>query len=126
MFTATAVYAQKRGSVNIEYKGAKLDSLISLSHKIESAQTTLNGYRVQVYSGSGQKSKEEAKAAQAKLQSSFPNEKIYIDYNAPFWRVRIGDFRFRSEALPLLSKVKAQFAGSYTVRDVSVRKRIFK
>ncbi|MBP5418264.1 MAG: SPOR domain-containing protein [Bacteroidales bacterium] len=122
----STVYGQKRGTVTIDYNSVQLDSLISMSHKIDSEQSTLNGYRVQVYSGSGVKAKAEAKAAQIKLQTLYPNEKVYIVYNAPFWRVRIGDFRYRSEALPLLSDVKTQFAGSYTVRDHTVRKKIFK
>ena len=122
----SAAYGQKRGTVTIDYHSAQLDSLISTNHKIESDQPNINGYRVQVYSGSGVKAKAEAKAAQAKLQTLFPDEKVYIVYNAPFWRVRIGDFRYRSEALPLLSKVKSHFAGSYAVRDYTVRKRSFR
>lgn len=89
-------------------------------------QATLEGYRIQIYSGSGVSAKQEAFAAQTKFLESFPNEKVYLAFNAPFWRVRVGDYRFRSEALPLLERVKRQFTGSYLVRDNAIRKQEFK
>ena len=56
----------------------------------------------------------------------YPSEKVYIIYNAPFWRVRVGDYRSRSEAMKLMNKLQANFSGSYIVRDNTVRKSTFR
>lgn len=89
-------------------------------------QTSLEGFRVQIYSGSGVKSKDEAQSIQAKFLRTRPDVKAYIVYNAPFWRVRVGDFRSRSEAMVLLEEVKGAFSGSYIVRDNTVKKKTFR
>lgn len=89
-------------------------------------QTSLEGFRVQIYSGSGLTSKDEASATQTRFLKMFPGERAYIIYNAPFWRVRVGDFRSRSEAMRMLQSVKPSFAGSYIVRDNTIRKKNFR
>lgn len=122
---ANSAIAQN-GSVSTTYHASKLDSLILCNERTNANQATLEGYRIQIYSGSGVSAKQEAFAAQTKFLESFPNEKVYLAFNAPFWRVRVGDYRFRSEALPLLNRVKRQFTGSYLVRDNAIRKQEFK
>lgn len=117
--------AQSRTAAT-QYSSAALDSLFMLTLRGNYNQPSLDGYRVQIYSGSGPSAKKAALDAKANFLKLFPNERVYVRYDAPFWRVRVGDFRFRSEALPLLSRVKRHFAGSYTVKDNNVRKKTFK
>ena len=58
-----------------------------------------------------------------KILELFPNiNEVYVVYNAPFWRVRVGNFRDRCEAMPLLNKIKLQFPGTYAVRDNAIKK----
>lgn len=122
MLSALAAKAQ----AEVEFSSMQLDSLTQEYLRSNLEMSTLDGYRIQIYSGSGTKAKSEALTAKLKFNEAFPLEKVYVVYNAPFWRVRTGDFRFRSEALPLLERVKRQFPGSYTVRDNTVRKKTFK
>lgn len=122
----TGSLAAQTKIVEVDFSSVQLDSLVNSFVRENNDMQTLDGYRIQIYSGSGAKAKVEAQNARNRFVASFPTEKVYVVYNAPFWRVRTGDFRFRSEALPLLDKVKKQFPGSYTVRDNTVRKRSFK
>jgi hypothetical protein len=80
----------------------------------------VEGYRIQIYSGTGTNSKHEAQDVRSKFLNQFPNEKVFVEYSAPFMRVRVGSFRHMHEALPLLRKVKASFPSSYIVRDPSI------
>lgn len=129
--TATSLFtteanAQQAGTLNVEFMTSSLDSLITNCQRSNYNQTQLDGFRVQIYSGSGIKSKDEAASAQARFLKAFPDKKAYIIYNAPFWRVRVGDFRSRSEAMKMLNTVKPTFSGSYIVRDNTVRKKNFR
>lgn len=117
---------QSKGRLNVQFTTASLDSLVRYNAQSNSNQTTLDGFRIQIYSGSGVTSKNDAAETQAKFMKMYPAEKAYIIYNAPFWRVRVGDYRSRSEALRLLSKLQGTFSGSYVVRDNTVRKQTFK
>lgn len=122
----TGSLAAQTKKAEVEYSSVQLDSLVNSFVRDNSEMQTIDGYRIQIYSGSGVKAKSEAQDVKNKFVSAFPTERVYVVYNAPFWRVRTGDFRFRSEALPLLDKVKRQFPGCYTVRDNTVRKKSFK
>ena len=102
-----------------------IDSLLTATIRKNYEEKYLEGFRIQLYSGSGPAAKQEALAKKTKFLSMFPSEKAYTVYTAPFWRVRVGDFRFRSEAQPLLNRVKVQFPGCYTVKDNTIRKDNF-
>ncbi len=118
--------AQSSGTLKVDFMTQSLDSLIIHSERSNYNQTQLDGFRIQIYSGSGIKSKDEATAAQSRFMRLFPEQKVYVIYNAPFWRVRVGDYRSRSEAMTLLNTVKQSFGGSYVVRDNTVRKKNFR
>src|SRR5690554_6927282 len=85
----------------------------------------VEGYRIQLYSGTGNNSKQEAQEVRSKLLGLFPEENVFVEYNAPFMRVRVGSFRHKHEALPLLRKLKSSFPSCYIVRDASIPLREF-
>lgn len=121
------MFAQaQRSSVEVTYSSAKLDSLISINQRSNYNQTSLEGYRIQIFSGSGVSAKKEAHEIRDKFIELFPREKVQVRYDAPFWRVKIGDYRSRSEAMALLEVVKRKFPGAYTVKDKEVHKNAFK
>lgn len=109
------------GSVTI-HQDAGIEEMM-VDHKEENSRIAFfEGYRIQLYSGSGVNSKKEAMAVKIKFLGLFPDEKVDLFYNAPFWRVRVGSYRFKNEALPLLTKVKPHFPSSYMVKDNQVKK----
>ncbi|MFA6058896.1 MAG: SPOR domain-containing protein [Taibaiella sp.] len=75
----------------------------------------VRGFRVQIYNGNDRK-----KASQAKLDfmRAFPGVRSYLVYNNPQFRVRVGDFKSRREAMDLYNKVSARFNPCMIVPDV--------
>lgn len=73
------------------------------------------GFRVQIYNGNDRK-----KASQVKLDfmRAFPGVRSYLIYNNPQFRVRVGDFRARKDALELYNKLSSRFNPSMVVPDV--------
>lgn len=82
--------------------------------------STVEGYRIQIYSGTGATARKDSQEARAKFSESYPEEKLKIEYNAPFWRVRVGCFRHKHEALRLLNRTKRIFPNCYIVRDSDI------
>lgn len=109
------------GRVTI-HQDAGIEAMMVDHQQGNSQIAVLEGYRIQLYSGSGVNSKREAMAVKIKFLGLFPDEKVDLFYNAPFWRVRVGNYRFKNEALPLLTKVKKHFPSSYMVKDNQVKK----
>lgn len=68
------------------------------------------GYRVQVFSDGNQRTaKGETQKKAAIVSSRFPTYRTYTSYAAPFWRLRVGDFRSRREAEEAAANLKAAF-----------------
>lgn len=69
----------------------------------------VQGYRIQVYSGSGNaQAKKAAKAMEAKVRAAFPELSVYCHFKSPRWICRVGDFATREEAQRYLTKIRNQ------------------
>ena len=63
------------------------------------AYIKIQGFRTQVFSGNDQrKSKDEAFEKEKMIKELFPTVPTYVTYTAPFWKLRVGDFRSHEEA----------------------------
>lgn len=82
------------------------------------------GYRVQVFSDNNARSaKSEARGRARNISSRFPHYRTYVVYNAPFWRLRVGDFRNQQDAMQAADEIKRAFP-SYSREVRVVRDRI--
>lgn len=81
------------------------------------AENKIVGWRVQVYNSSGQNSRKEAQDMRQKFTSNFPNIATYQIYQAPFFKIRVGDFRTREEAFMLYKQIQHMFPAAYLVKD---------
>lgn len=97
-------------------KDARIDLLIQQQKYINTlALRNVTGYRVQVLSTSNRAAANQAKA---KLMQLFPQYKTYLDYQSPYFRVRIGDFLQRDSAGTLREQLVPYFPnGVFTVKD---------
>lgn len=67
------------------------------------------GFRAQVFSGNLRNSKEEAFKREKEIKEAFPEMVTYVTYVAPFWRLRIGDYRSHEEAYHVMRTLMAAF-----------------
>lgn len=78
-------------------RGANVETTDSLTF------LKVQGFRTQVFSGNNQRvSKDEAFRKEKEIKELFPDVPTYVTYNAPFWRLRIGDYRSHEEAYHML------------------------
>ncbi len=80
----------------------------------------INGYRVQIFSGSGQNARTIMSATSQKFLKNFPNfdpAQIYTEYKAPYFKMCVGDFRSRGEANAFYHKIKELYPDSYVVKS---------
>lgn len=67
---------------------------------------TALGFRIQIFSGS---SRNEAYAIQARFQQRYDDISTYITYTQPNYRVKVGDFRSRSEAESFMTELRKSY-----------------
>jgi hypothetical protein len=98
-----------------------IDFLLDTHIEMNKRHIYTDGFRIQLFSGSGQKARHEAMKVKSSVLELFPDEQVYLSFTAPFWRVRVGNYRNKYEALSLLNKLKKEFPNSYIVKDGSIK-----
>ncbi len=85
---------------------------------IEVNNNKFDGWRVQIYFGSGQKAMAEAQNAKKKFLIRYGNKNgAYIVYDSPFFKVRVGDFRTKAEAMYFKTQIEKTFPQSWVIKD---------
>jgi len=80
----------------------------------------MNGYRVQIFSGSGQNARATMLSISQQFLRNYPdfdNSQIYTEYRAPYFKMCVGDFRSRGEANAFYHKIKSLYPDSYVVKS---------
>lgn len=68
------------------------------------------GFRVQIFSGNNQRTaKDEAFKKEQQIKERFPDIQTYVTYNAPFWRLRVGDYDSHEEAFIVQRQISDAF-----------------
>lgn len=78
-------------------------------------QITQPGYRVQV---SQSTKRDQIRLQEAQIKERFPQIATYEIYQAPNFKLRVGNFDNRIEAYSLYRQLKPQFSSSFIVEDV--------
>ena len=114
----------EQGKVSL-HQDARLNRLIY--SKVTGTPYTVNyimkdGFRVQVFSSDQMRTaKTEAYKIEDLIKAKHPNLPTYVVYQAPFWKVRVGDCNTSAEAQELRSFVLAEFpemrSDTYIVRE---------
>lgn len=88
------------------------------------ATVQTGGYRVQVFSSNNPRTaRAEAHGRAATIGAEFPEWATYVSFDAPYWRLKIGDFRSYEDGRAALSLLKKHFP-AYAKEMRLVRDRI--
>jgi hypothetical protein len=68
------------------------------------------GFRVEVFSDNNPRTaKATASIKKRNLEARFKNYPVYMVFESPFWRVRLGDFKTRGEAEGAMQEIRSAF-----------------
>lgn len=102
---------------------SRIDTLLKYHRVINKAlQDNLNddgiaGYRIQVFFDSGNNSKSRATAVMEAFIEKYPEVGCYISFKEPYYRIRVGDFRSKIEALGFLDKILRSYPNAWVIKD---------
>jgi hypothetical protein len=82
-----------------------------------SNQKMVDGFRVEIFLGSGNDGKTGAGKARTEFLTAYPDVKAYLAYNQPNYSIRVGDFKERIDAVRFLQKIKEQYPDALLVRE---------
>lgn len=101
--------------VTVHQSQAILDGM--KEHIGKNPSRTLSGYRVRIYFDNRQNARSASEAAMNKFIAANPEISAYRSYQNPFFKVTVGDFRTRSEAMELLLRIRNDFPTAFVVKE---------
>lgn len=110
-------------------KGAKADITVHQSQNIlkalnnqiaSNSSRKMSGYRVRIFNDNKQTSRGASEAAMNRFKGMYPGIAAYRTYSNPFFKVTVGDFRTKSEAMQLLQQIKGSFPSAFIVKESSI------
>lgn len=104
---------EKEGKVTL-LQDPQIDTLIKQHIEYNAHKTTQPGYRVQIYFGNRRVQADDAKA---NFLKKYPDEDVYLIYQQPNYKVRVGDFKTRLEAYRFYRQIVADFGSTFIVKD---------
>lgn len=87
------------------------------SHVASNEGRTLSGYRVRIFFDNKQTARNDSETTLKKFKSLFPDVMAYRLYANPYFKVTVGDFRTKSEAMALLARIKGEFPSAFVVKE---------
>ena len=98
-----------------------MDSLILENYKkhlvYNSKNRGIEGYRIRIFSDNGQGAKDEQMRVRARFLSLYPEIASYPYYEGSYYKVYVGDFRTKRDALKQLDVVRKDFPDAFIVED---------
>jgi hypothetical protein len=79
----------------------------------------MEGFRIQIYASNNRNAREESNKVNADFISKFPEIPSYQLFAEPgYYKIRVGDFRTKTEATKLFQIISKEFPDAYMVPDV--------
>jgi len=81
------------------------------------ASKPLSGYRIRVYYDNDQSSRSRSEAIARQISAAYPGIGVYRTFESPNFKVTVGDFRTRDEALALFNELKTKYPAAFIIKD---------
>ncbi len=78
---------------------------------------TLSGYRVRIFFDNRQTARVESEETLKRFEALYHDVVAYRTYANPYFKVTVGDFRTKSEAMRLLERIKGEFPSAFVVKE---------
>lgn len=86
-------------------------------HIASNPQRALSGYRLRIFFDNQKTARSESETLMNSFLATHPGIPAYRSYQNPFFKVTVGDFRTKSEAAELLSRLKYEYPAAFIVKE---------
>lgn len=121
---ATSMMGQADGQGNVVIiQDPDIDTILQKHMEMNEAlllntdNYAIDGYRIQIFEESGNKSSTHAREVMAEFSVKYPDIAVYLTWQAPNFKVRVGDFDTRMKAEGFLNKIKRSYPIAWVIRD---------
>ena len=87
------------------------------THIANNRAKTMTGYRVRIFFDNKQNARQMSEQVQRSFEASHPGIKAHRSFASPFFKVTVGDFRTKSEAMQLLQEISREYGSAFVVKE---------
>jgi len=113
----TAKMEELLGKLQIRQDPRITDLLVRHS-QINQRKRGSDGFRLEIFFSSDNKAREQAMRVKNEFNLIFPDITSYLLFQTPNFKVRIGDFRNKSEALKTKAHITSKYPNAFIVKDI--------
>ena len=88
------------------------------SYVSNNASKKMSGYRIRVFYENGQSARGRSEAISRSISNAYPGIAVYRTFDSPNYKVCVGDFRTKDEALKVYHALKASYPTALILKDV--------
>jgi len=97
---------------------ARITDLLVRHTQVNQRRRGIEGYRLEIFFSSDSKAREKAMRVKNEFNLIFPTIPAYVSFQTPNFKVRIGDFRNKSEALKSKANIESKYPNAFIVKDM--------
>ena len=105
-----------QGKVTIN-QDAQIEHVFNLDILQSARQPGMHGFRIRIYFDLGQKSRKQSEDAVGEFMQKYPGISIYRSYVSPYYKVSVGDFRTRDNALKLYHLLLKDYPRAFIIPE---------
>lgn len=105
------------GKLQIKQDSRITDLLVRYS-QINQKRNGTDGFRLEIFFSSDTKARERAARVKNEFNLVFPDIASYMLFQTPNFKVRVGDFRNKSEALKAKANIASKYPNAFIVKDM--------
>jgi len=95
----------------------RFEELVKLHIRKNQQNSGIQGFRVEIFFSSEINARLKAQNIKNEFLSAYPDYNVYITFVSPDFKVKVGDFRTRNDALRLMKIIQGQFPKAFVVPD---------
>ncbi|GHU96997.1 hypothetical protein FACS1894156_8500 [Bacteroidia bacterium] len=116
MLWAMSGTAQNVGQVKV-IQSPEIEELMQKHIEYNAGYPVIAGFRIRIYRNNEATSRQKSEEVLANFKSVYPTVRAYRSYDNPYFKVAVGDFRTKDEALYFLNEIKSMFPKSFIIQE---------
>ncbi|MDP3437804.1 MAG: hypothetical protein Q8S04_11225 [Bacteroidales bacterium] len=87
------------------------------NHIANASQKKINGYRIRIFFDNKQDARIKSENIRQSFSQNYPGVGVYWTYDAPYFKVTVGDLRSKSDAMKMLRRLQGSYQSAFIVRE---------
>ncbi len=102
--------------------GAKVSQSATVKQALQkyvsnNAEKPISGYRIRVFYNNDPQARSRSESIEKTLTEQYPGIGVYRSFESPNYKVCIGDFRTKDEALSIYNALKGTYPTAYIIKE---------